>query len=285
MQATLFIVWRESFEALLVIGILYAWLKRENLYMLTPQLWLGCSIGFFVALLLAGGFWFAGSWFAGAGGEWFFTAMMLIASCLILQMIVWLHYNGKQLKQELERKAAQQVAQSKRWGIILLSAIAVAREGSETVIFLSGVVASQHGSSLSLLIGGLLGFALALISFFLLQKCSTFLPWHWFFKITEFVLLLIGGGLFVTACDKAAAQLEAYDLPEAVFTFFDTPLWNTTWLLKDNSTLTGLTGYHALPSALQISSLVLYWLAAFGLFYAHNWWHRGNRNFPLKASA
>ena len=53
MGAPLFIVWRESVEALLVIGILYAWLRRENLLALTKQLWIGTGLGLMLAGLLA----------------------------------------------------------------------------------------------------------------------------------------------------------------------------------------------------------------------------------------
>ena len=141
--------------------------------------------------------------------------------------------------------------------------IAVAREGSETVVFLAGVGAQQNGSSLGMFIlGGVLGFILALATFWALQKFSKIIPWKWFFLGSEFVLLLIGGGLLVTAFDKAAAQISAYDLPEWLYSFMDDPLWSTSSLIPDNSTLTGLTGYHAEPSFMQVAVLVIYWVVA-----------------------
>ncbi|NHW58777.1 hypothetical protein HA378_26795, partial [Escherichia coli] len=54
MGQVLFVVWRESFEALLVVGIIYAWIKRSP----TPQqgmkyLWGGVIFGLFLAVILA----------------------------------------------------------------------------------------------------------------------------------------------------------------------------------------------------------------------------------------
>lgn len=263
MGAPLFIVWRESVEALLVIGILYTWLRRENLLTLRNRLWIGTGLGLLLAGLLAIAFWVAGNWFAGPGGEWFFTAMMAVAALLIMQMIVWMHRHGSGMKHVLEQEAAQSLQSSGGFGILLLAMIAVAREGSETVVFLAGVGAQQNGSSLGMFIlGGVFGFILALATFWALQKFSKIIPWKWFFLGSEFVLLLIGGGLLVTAFDKAAAQISAYDLPEWLYSFMDDPLWSTSSIIPDNSTLTGLTGYHAEPSFMQVAVLVIYWVVA-----------------------
>lgn len=264
MGAPLFIVWRESVEALLVIGILYAWLRRENLLSLTKQLWIGTGLGLFLAGLLAVAFWVAGNWFAGSGGEWFFTIMMFVASLLILQMVIWMHRHGSGMKKHLEQEAAESLHKSSGgFGILILAMLAVAREGSETVVFLAGIGAQQKGTSIGLFIlGGVIGLLLALLTFWVLQKCSKIIAWKWFFLISEFLLLLIGGGLMVSAFDKAAAQISNYDLPEWLFNFMDNTLWSTSWIIPDNSTLTGLTGYHAEPSLMQISVLLLYWLCA-----------------------
>lgn len=263
MQAPLFIVWRESVEALLVIGILYAWLKRENLTSQVNRLWIGAGLGFLLAGVLALAFWVAGQWFAGPQGEWFFTFMMMFASILILQMVVWMHRHGAGMKKQLEREAAQSMTRSGGFGLMILSMIAVAREGSETVVFLAGVGIQQQGTSLGLFIfGGIAGFVLAILTFFLLQKFSSAISWKWYFRISECVLLLIGGAMMVNAFDKAAGQLSAYDLPEWLYSFMDNPLWSTQWLLPDSNTLTSLTGYHASPSLMQAGVLALYWLAA-----------------------
>ncbi|RCL03204.1 MAG: high-affinity iron transporter [Candidatus Tokpelaia sp. JSC189] len=263
MQLPLFIVWRESVEALLIIGILYAWLRRENLASQTSQLWIGTGLGLLLAGILAAAFYVIGQWFSGPGGEWFFTFMMIFASILILQMLTWMHRHGSGIKKQFETKATESLKRRRQFSIMMLAAIAVAREGSETVVFLAGVGMQQKGTSLSLFIfGSAAGFGLAILTFILLQKFSSAISWKWYFRISKCVLLLIGGAMMVNAFDKAASQLSAHDLPEWLYSFMDTPVWSTQWLLADNNALTSLTGYHANPSMMEISALLLYWVIA-----------------------
>lgn len=273
MQAPLFIVWRESVEALLVIGILYAWLRRQQLTAQVSQLWVGSGLGLVLAAALAAAFWFAGQWFSGTGGEWFFTAMMIFASMLILHMVVWMHRHGSGMKNALETEASHSLTRAGGYGILVLAMLAVAREGSETVVFLAGIGMQQQGASLGLFaLGGATGLVLAVLTFVLLQKFSNIISWKWFFRTSAFLLLLIGGAMAVTAFDKAASQLSAYDLPDWLYAFMDDPLWSSQWLLADSSTLTSLTGYHATPSLMQAGVLAVYWLSAIVLCSArrHN---------------
>jgi len=266
--STLFIVWRESIEALLVIGVLYAWLKKNNLLPEITRLWLGSALGLGLACLLAAVFFFAGHWFSGPGGDWFFAGMMAVAALLIMQMIVFMHRHGRDMKREIEGRAAAGQARHGSLGIMLIAMIAVAREGSETVIFLAGVGAQYQGASLGLFAaGGIIGFIAALLSFYILTRLANFLSWKWFFLGSEFILLLIGGAMAVAAADKISEQLQAYNLPDWAFAFIGDPLWNMQGWLPDGaaSILASLTGYRAQPSAMEAAVLALYWLAALWL--------------------
>lgn len=272
MQSSLFIVWRESVEALLVIGILYNWIRKENVFSYLKYLWFGTGLGLFISSLLATLFWVASNWYAGAGGEWLFTIMMSVSALLILHMVVWMHRNGRNIKNNIEAKAEKTLEnKSKGWGIMTIAMLAVAREGSETVVFLSGIGAQQTGSSLIyFILGGVIGFILALISFGLLQKFANAISWKYFFLISEFILLLIGGALFVSSFDKASGQLANYDIPDWLYNFMANPIWNSSKFMPDSSTLTSLTGYHATPSIMQAFSLVCYWTIAIWLCNKHN---------------
>lgn len=267
MQSSLFIVWRESVEALLVIGILYNWIKRENISPYIKFLWAGTAAGLLISALLAVLFWIASNWYAGAGGEWLFVSMMAASALLILHMVVWMHHNGSNMKKTIEYKAQKSLnSGSQGWGIMTIAMLAVAREGSETVVFLSGIGAQQTGLGLLyFIIGGVIGFFLALLSFGLLQKFANAISWKYFFLISEFILLLIGGALFVNACDKASGQLANYNIPDWLYNFMANPIWNSSNLIPDSSTLTSLTGYHATPSIMQITALICYWLLAIWL--------------------
>src|SRR3990167_6279712 len=234
MEQGLLIVWRESVEALLVIGILFAWLRQQpGRRHAMAYLWGGVGLGLLLAGLLAGLMALAGNWMNGPAGEWFQAGLSLVASLLILQMACWMARHGGQLRQQLQRDAGASVNQPGR-----------AR-------------------------GALLGLLRGLPCFPLLQPGSRFIAWRQFFLISEWLLILLGGALLISALDRASGQLMALELPEQLYTLIGTPLWDSSALLDDGSRigtlLASLTGYRAMPSTLQALLLGGYWLLSWRL--------------------
>lgn len=273
MEQALLIVWRESVEALLVVGLLHAWLSRQHeATRHLRKLWGGVAAGIGLAVLLAVLMVVAGNWMSSTAGEWFQAVMSAVASLLILQMVVWMARNGRSLRHSLESRAEQALAHSRHSGLALLAALAVAREGSEIAIFLYGSTASS--STFDMLAGALIGLLLGAASFALLQRSSKLLDWRRFFAISEVVLLLLGGSMLMNALDRAAGQLMGMDLPEAFYGWLGDPLWDTSAWLDDGSRagslIAGLTGYRAMPSIVAVIVLAAYWLLA--------WWLRRPRH-------
>ncbi|VXB78513.1 FTR1 family iron permease [Pseudomonas sp. 8AS] len=271
MEQALLIVWRESVEALLVIGILYAWLRHQpGRHRALLHLWGGVGAGLLLAGLLAALMALAGSWMSGPGGEWFQAGLSLLACVLILQMVRWMARNGGQMRQQLEQQADSALQHGRLASLALLVALAVAREGSETVIFLYGVSASANPASLAL--GAGLGLLLGLLCFALLQAGSRFIAWRQFFLVSEVLLLLLGGALLMSAVDRASGQWMALDLPEHIYALLSEPMWDSSALLDDGSKpgalLASLSGYRAMPSALHVGLLGYYWLLAWSLLRA-----------------
>lgn len=267
MGQSMFIVWRESVEALLVIGILHAWLRQQpGAGHALRMLWGGVAAGLGLAVALGWGVLRAGDWLAGSGGEWFQCGMLLVASMLILHMVGWMHHHGRTLKSSLQNSAAQKLSQGSGFGLLLLAMLAVGREGSETVVFLYGIGNQQQGHDLTgFIIGGALGFVLALLSYAALQAGSRFFSWRRFFQVSEVLLLLLGSALLMAGLDRFSGQLMGMDVPEQFYSFFGDPLWDTSAWLDDGSalgsTIAGLTGYRAMPSLAAALTLLLYWLA------------------------
>jgi high-affinity iron transporter len=271
MEQALLIVWRESVEALLIIGILYAWLRRRP----APQralchLWIGVGAGLLLAGLLAALMTLAGNWMSGPNGEWFQAGLSLLACGLILQMVHWMAHNSGQLRQQLESQADSALQNSRLTSLTLLAALAVAREGSESVIFLYGASTSANATSLAL--GAGLGLLLGLLCFALLQTGSRFIAWRQFFRISEVLLLLLGSALLMSAIDRASSQWMAMDLQEQVYSMLSNPIWDSSALLDDGSRsgtlLASLSGYRARPSLLHLLALGCYWLLAWSLLRA-----------------
>ncbi len=259
MEQVAFIVWRESVEALLVVGILYSWLRatiegRRGL----PYLWGGVAAGLGLALMLALVLLGVSEWLSDTGQEWFQAGMSLLACVLVVQMVVWMKRHGRTLKRELEGGARQSVANDNWWGLLVLVMIAVAREGSETVVFLYGTVsaAQDGGSPIMLALAGVGGFLVALLTFWLLQLGGKLITWRRFFRITEVLLLLLAGSLLIGGLDHLISL-------DALPTIVD-PVWDSAWLLDDSSglgkILADFAGYRAYPALISVLAWLVYWL-------------------------
>jgi high-affinity iron transporter len=257
MGNALFIVWRESTEAMLVVGILYAWLaKHPDVRRGMRYLWGGVAAGVGIALALAAVMLGVTRFLSDQGLEYFQLGMMLIASGLIVQMVFWMRHHGRTLKRELETDMQKNAKSANWWGLLVVVALAVGRESAETVVFLYGLGAQNEGVGrfLTVLV---LGLGAAFATFWLLQKGGKVLSWRVFFRMSEILLLLLAGGLLVSAIDK----LIALDVLPALVD----PTWDTSAVLDDSGRVGGLiaslTGYRARPALLPLIALAVYWAA------------------------
>lgn len=257
MGNALFIVWRESAEALLVVGIVYAWLKRQpDAHIGMRYLWGGVAAGVSLAVLLALAMLGMARFLPGEALDVFTIVTILVASALIVQMVFWMRRHGRTLKRDLETRLGAQAGVANWWGMLVVVALAIARETSETVVFLYGVgmVQMSGGEFAVVLIGGI---ALAFLTFWLLQQGGRVFSWRVFFRVSESLLLLLAGALLVSGVEKL---IGLGVLPPLV-----DPVWNTTAFLDDSSRLGGFvaafTGYRAQPALLPLLCLAAFWLA------------------------
>lgn len=264
MGQVIFIVWRESVEALLVIGVLYAWLTA------TPgaargKRWLAAGVlaGLALAGVLAAGIYMAENLF-GEHQDAFEALMVLVAAALIVQMVWWMRVHGRSMKRDLEQDLSQQLEQQSWWGVLVLAALAIAREGSETVVFLYGTLSSMPAADLPTAgVAALAGLALALATFFLLQIGGKVLNWKTFFRVTEVMLLFLAAALLTSGIEKLQMMGWLPALQDA--------LWDSSAVLDDMSRTGGvvsaLTGYRAQPSLMTVLTWCAYWLAMLGFFF------------------
>ena len=196
-----FIIWRESVEALLVIGILSAWLTHQGASVghAKRYLWSGVVAGLLAAVLLGWALVTLGDTLPEEAQQAYQATVVLLAAALIVQMVAWMRRHGRTLKRELETSLSEAAARASWWGVFVLALIAVAREGSETAIFLYGTLSAGCGAGTLALIGAAaLGFALALATYGLLQLGGRVLSWRVFFRITEVMLLFLAAALLMT---------------------------------------------------------------------------------------
>jgi high-affinity iron transporter len=256
MGSTLFIVWRESVEAMLVVGILHSWLKFNEAGRAGMRaLWLGVGCGVVLAGVLGWAMVAAQDELSGVALEWFQIGMLLVAAGLIVQMVLWMRRHGAGMRKNLHQNLAVAMQRSGLLGISIVAALAIAREGAETAVFLYGV-SLEPGGSASLVMGAGLGFALAGLTAWALGRGLRFLDYRRFFVLSGWMLLVFAVALLVSAVDRL---IGVGFLPALV-----DPLWDSSWLLDDGSRvgalLAALAGYRAHPSLMLVSIYAVYWL-------------------------
>lgn len=249
----IFIIWRESIEALLVIGILHNWLGRAG-GQGRGYLWAGVGAGIGLSLLMAYSFLRFAETLSEDAQDKVMTATVFLAAALIVQMVAWMRANGRTLKGQLHRGLDSALQSGRLWGVFTLAMIAVAREGSETVVFLYGLLAASSGTGVVDIAQAIaVGFAAALLSYGLLQLGGRIMPWRVFFRLSETMLLALGNALVVTGAGKLVSL--------GLLPYTD-PVWNTGWLLDDTSRfgslVAALTGYRSEPDLVTLGVWVCY---------------------------
>lgn len=270
MGQVLFVVWRESFEALLVVGIIYAWIKRSP----TPQqgmkyLWGGVIFGLFLAVILALSIYGVFSSLEDMWQSLFMITMEILACVLIVQMVYWMNGQGKSLKASIENELTKKTQQQSAWGILLIIAIAIAREGSEVVVFLSShIMALNTQTALPFFIEVFIGLLVAAFTLWLFLLTSKVISWRYFFTVTGFLLLFLAVSLLLKAVEEIANLLIEMDfeLPD----FFIYPLWDISHILDDSSIfgnfLVSFFAYRSQPIGLSVVTFIVYWVIVALLF-------------------
>jgi high-affinity iron transporter len=260
MLAALIIVFREVFEAGLIVGIVLAVTSSVP----NRNRWIGGGVlaGVLAACLVAA---FAGALsqlFAGMGQELFNASILCIAVVMLTWHNVWMAHHGREMAGEL-RAVGQAVADGTKslLALAVVVGVAVLREGSEVALFLYGVAASDGGSAISLALGGLLGLALGvgvcLLTYFGLMR----IPPKALFATTTVLITLLAAGM--------AAQAVAFLERANWLNSLDTVVWDSTWLLPETSiagrTMHTLIGYTDQPTEMQLLVYVAVLIATFML--------------------
>lgn len=271
MGNVLFVVWRESFEALLVIGIIYSWIKRHpDVKNGMKFLWGGVALGVAISIILALAIYGVFSSLEDIWQTSFMIFMEILACILIVQMVYWMNKHGKEMSQALIQGIDRNTKKHSWWGALFIIAIAIAREGSEIVVFLSAVIMNltpeTAGSFATEVILGLAIAACTLAAFILTSKVVS---WKWFFTITGIMLLFLAVTLLLRATDEVANLLLEYDIDLPVF--FEMSLWDTSSFLDDGqgigNFLSSFFAYRSQPTGLSISVFAVYWIIVGLIFW------------------
>lgn len=254
MLNALIVVWRESLEAMLVIGVLLAWIVRQpEPALLKRGVWVGLAAGVALAVALGVATFAVQSQFAGESLEMFQLGMVLFAAVLIVQMVFWMHRHGRHMKRELETRAEKARG---GFGIAAITALAVAREGAETVVFLYGLGLEAEGGQLAgMLLAATGGLLLAALTAWLVARGARYLNYRTLFRVSEILLLVIAGALLAGAIDRMIGLDWLPPLAD--------PVWDSSALIDDGHgagrLMADFLGYRARPSGILLLALAAYW--------------------------
>jgi high-affinity iron transporter len=245
--AALIIVFREVFEAGLIIGIVLAVTRTVR----HRNQWIGGGVlvGVLAACLVAV---FAGALsnlFAGMGQELFNALILAIAVVMLTWHNVWMARHGSEMAGEM-RAAGQAVVEGSKslLALAIVVGVAVLREGSEVVLFLYGVVAAKSDTGWDVMLGGLAGLGLGALVTLLTYFGLVRIPTRALFTTTTILIALLAAGM--------AAQAAAFLEKANWLTALDDVVWDSGWLLSDASipgkALHTLIGYTDQPTAMQL---------------------------------
>jgi high-affinity iron transporter len=159
------------------------------------------------------------------------------------------------MKARLHADLAAASERSGHLGVAVVAALAVAREGAETVIFLYGL--AQGGESSALAIGTLSGFAAAGLTAWLTAKSLARLNLGLLLRLSSMLLLILASALLVAGIDRLIGSGWLPPLLD--------PIWDSSALLDDNSTggklIADFAGYRARPALSTLAAWFCYWSA------------------------
>jgi high-affinity iron transporter len=252
---------RETLEAALVVGIVLAYLNKTNNKQYKQSVYYGIIAAIIGSIITAVAFTHFAGGFEGKAEEIFEGITMLVGAVLLTTMILWM-MKQRHITKELEGKVAKHLTKTKplfsHAGIFLLVFVAILREGVETVIFLN---AAKYAGSVSLL-GGVLGIITAIIIgalfFFSVRRINL----KYLFRISSVLLIFFAAGLVA----HSIHEFEEAGVVNGIIT----PLYDMNHVIHDDSMLgellSGLFGYNANPSLLEVIGYVAY-LVGMGVAY------------------
>ena len=251
MLAALIIVFREVFEAGLIVGIVLAvtrgvpgrgwWISAGILSGVLGA----CLVALFTAQISDA--------FAGAGQELFNAVILGLAVIMLTWHNVWMARHGREMAGEM-REVGEAVVHGARsvaaLGVVV--GVAVLREGFEVVLFLYGVIATEGGANLGILAGGIAGLALGALVCVLAYYGLLKIPARYLFAVTTVLIAFLAAGM--------AAQAISFLQQANALTALDRVVWDTSWLLSESSipgrALHTLLGYTDQPTQMQLLGYV-----------------------------
>ena len=265
MLGALLIALREGLEAVLIVSILYAYVKKVRREDVLPKLWLGILVGTTVpmsvgAYLVWGTYTLTTQAQEALGGF-----LSLFAVALITWMVFWMAEHSVALSAQINAQA-----EKAGWSMFVIALITVGREGLETAIFIWPMLknASDNENATGLVIGVVIGLIISVILGYLIYKGIAKVNLRMFFQVTGYLLIVVAAGV---------CSYGFHDLQESGLIPMTAPLFDITGYIPSlvyngglYDLLVAIFQFSPSPTALQFFSWLIYLLVVCALFYVYN---------------
>ena len=257
MVGSLLIFAREGLEGTLICSILLTYLASAGRRDLFRYVFAGAGLAVVLATASGVVLWVVTrDAFIGSNAQtWFETGVFAVAVAVLTYMTFWMRRHSRNIGRELRDRVSGAVSGGSGIALGVIAFVTVGREAVETVIFLLAI--AYQSSPLQLVIGAVIGLAIALGVSSSMYRLGLRINLGRFFAVVGSLLLVVAAGLLA---DGVQNLQELGVLPGGSMTLF-----NVSGSLPDNTgvgdLLHGLIGYSAAPTALQ----AIIWAAFLGV--------------------
>ncbi|MFY9328939.1 MAG: FTR1 family protein [Georgfuchsia sp.] len=248
MFASTVIVFREVLEAALIIGIVAV--ATRGLPYRARWIYAGIASGIAGSAVVAMLTERISALADGSGQELFNAGVLGLAVLMLAWHNIWMSRHAKELIRDAKQLGAAVTSGDREISALaIVIALAVLREGSETVLFLYGLILGGQQTLGSIALGSCMGLVLGATAGFVLYAGLISIPIRWFFSVTSALILFLAASM---ASQMARFLVQADKLPSLA-----DPVWDISDVLSDRSPigllLHSLVGYDARPSGMQLA--------------------------------
>ncbi|PYE19131.1 high-affinity iron transporter [Williamsia limnetica] len=263
---------REGLEAGIVVMILVAFLVKSDRRDALKWVWLGVGAAIAMVLIIFAVIHYGTSTVTGLTAEAIAGVSSLAAVVIVTFMVLWTKRAAASISGELKESMARALEVG-AGAVVLLSFLAVGREGVETALLMVGYAENTSGSSWPL-VGLILGVLIAVVLTVLLYQGTVRINFQKFFTYTGIFLVFVAAGMLAYAI--RALQTVGW-LPGMSNTAFDLTSWydQSSWY---GTVLAGIFNFRPDPTVLQVVG----WAAYVAVVMTAFLWPRRTKPAPVR---
>jgi high-affinity iron transporter len=263
MLTPLLIMVREGFEAALIVAIVLAYLRRSGRMDMAGPVWIGVAAAGVIAAMAGVVIHLSVGTLAGPARLRAFALISAVAVVVLTWMVFWMRRQSARIKGELEGQLDHALAGGRAaYAVASVAFLAVLREGIEASLFM--IAAATTAAGTIVVVGALLGLAIAAVLGWLVYTGGRRIPMRAFFKVTGLVLIVFAGGLLARVVLFEQADGDLGTVNNAVYNLTRYP-----WLTQSTEVgkfLAAMFGWDPRPSIEQVVAYLGYLVPVLYLF-------------------